>query len=119
MVSFFAAFSFLCFEKSSLLTRTLVAVVLTTVAVLIMWCVFDSWRQSSDWDWDWLPSWKSWLSGPAGHWNAQENEENEAQQGEAEAESEPKKRWWSVFWVFFIRRFRKGSYDSERTVTHA
>ncbi|KAJ7892764.1 hypothetical protein B0H14DRAFT_3427700 [Mycena olivaceomarginata] len=97
MVSFFAAFSFLCFEKSSLLTRTLVAVVLTTVAVLIMWCVFDSWRQSSDWDWDWLPSWKSWLPGPAGH--SQENEENEAQQGEAEAESEPKKRWWSVFWV--------------------
>ncbi|KAJ7359252.1 hypothetical protein DFH08DRAFT_1074779 [Mycena albidolilacea] len=117
MVSFFAAFSFLCFEKSSLLTRTLVAVVLTTVAALIMWCVFDSWRQSSDWDWDWLPSWKSWLPGPAGH--SQENEENEAQQGEAEAESEPKKRWWSVFWVFFIRRFRKGSYDSERTVTHA
>ncbi|KAJ7126104.1 hypothetical protein C8R44DRAFT_874477 [Mycena epipterygia] len=50
MVSFLAAFSFMCFENSSLVTRTLVAVLLATVAALILWCVFAEW-ESADWDW--------------------------------------------------------------------
>jgi len=50
MVFFLAAFSFMCFERSSIFTRTLVAVVWTAVATLILWCVFNSF-ESSDWDW--------------------------------------------------------------------
>jgi hypothetical protein len=50
MISFLTAFFFMCFGNSSLLARTLVAVVCTAFATLILQCAFDSWRQSRDWD---------------------------------------------------------------------
>ncbi|KAJ7116037.1 hypothetical protein C8R44DRAFT_880416 [Mycena epipterygia] len=50
MVLFLAAFSFMCFENSSLVTRALVAVLWGTVAALILWCIFTAW-ESGDWDW--------------------------------------------------------------------
>ncbi|KAJ6488057.1 hypothetical protein C8R45DRAFT_265104 [Mycena sanguinolenta] len=118
MVSFLAAFSFMCFQKSSLLTRTLVAVVWTAVAALILWCVFNSWERS---DWDWLRDMVSCSS-------LRSSEEEEAQEGEATQQDDvksavtaelglkPKKRRWVPSWP--IISLRKGSYDSERTVTN-
>ncbi|KAJ6595613.1 hypothetical protein DFH09DRAFT_1357542 [Mycena vulgaris] len=50
MISFLAAFSFMCFERSSVVTRTLIAVLWTAVAALILWCIFTAW-ESGDWDW--------------------------------------------------------------------
>ncbi|KAJ7892760.1 hypothetical protein B0H14DRAFT_956776 [Mycena olivaceomarginata] len=79
MISFLAAFFFMCFENSSLLARTLVAVVCTAVATLILRCAFDSWRQSRDWDW--LHALISWYD---------------------EAQSELQ-AWWAVLWAFARR----------------
>ncbi|KAJ7220799.1 hypothetical protein GGX14DRAFT_432111 [Mycena pura] len=41
MVSFLAAFSFMCFGNANFVTRTLVAVIWGIVAVLILWCIFN------------------------------------------------------------------------------
>ncbi|KAF7360414.1 hypothetical protein MVEN_00771400 [Mycena venus] len=114
MVSFLAAFSFMCFEHSSLVTRTLVAVVWTAVAALILWCIFNSWESS---DWDWLRGLVS-LSCFRG---AADDGEAPAQQDEAKSavtveSKQPKKRRWSVLWPSIT--LRKGSWDSERTVTN-
>ncbi|KAJ7126106.1 hypothetical protein C8R44DRAFT_874479 [Mycena epipterygia] len=110
MVSFLAAFSFMCFENSSLVTRTLVAVLWGTVAALILWCVFTAWESS---DWDWLR--RLW---PCGAAVGEEEEEAEADAVEEEkksiASSKPRKRrWWPSITL------RKGSYDSQRTMTNA
>ncbi|KAJ7266926.1 hypothetical protein B0H12DRAFT_1320913 [Mycena haematopus] len=102
MVSFLAAFSFMCFQESSLLTRTLVAVVWAAVAALILWCVFNSWESS---DWDWLQA---------------EDEGDATQQEETKSvvtsETKPKKKRWTMSWP--IIALRKESYDSDRTVTN-
>ncbi|KAJ7485412.1 hypothetical protein FB451DRAFT_56285 [Mycena latifolia] len=50
MVSFLAAFTFMCFENASLVTRTLVGVLWAAVAALILWCIFSTW-ESGTWDW--------------------------------------------------------------------
>ncbi|KAF7361113.1 hypothetical protein MSAN_01143000 [Mycena sanguinolenta] len=49
MVSFLTAFSFACFQKTSLITRTLVAVVWGIVAAFILWCAFKLWETRSCW----------------------------------------------------------------------
>ncbi|KAF7301303.1 hypothetical protein MIND_00695300 [Mycena indigotica] len=53
MVSFLAAFSFMCFDASDLKTRSLVAVLFAAIASLILWCIFNDW-QTSVIDWEWL-----------------------------------------------------------------
>ncbi|KAF8190343.1 hypothetical protein K438DRAFT_922970 [Mycena galopus ATCC 62051] len=112
MVSFLVAFSFMCFQKSNLLTRTLVGVVWTVVAVLILWCVFNSWEQS---DWAGLRSLGSCFRCPAD----QEDESAAPQQDETNSavmsESKPKKRLWAGLWS---KAIWKRSYDSERTATN-
>ncbi|KAF8190319.1 hypothetical protein K438DRAFT_1831838 [Mycena galopus ATCC 62051] len=113
MVSFLAAFSFMCFQNSNLLTRTLVAVVWAAVAALILWCVFNSWEER---DWAWLRSLGSCFRCPA----EQEDESAVPQQDEAKSavlsESTFKKRLWSGLWPSSTAR--KESYDSERTATN-
>ncbi|KAJ7792414.1 hypothetical protein B0H14DRAFT_2470155 [Mycena olivaceomarginata] len=122
MVSFLAAFSFMCFQNSNLLTRTLVAVVWAAVAALILWCVFNSWESS---DWDWLhglvsvPScFSSSPADEASSVNQQDDTKSAASVTESNAEPKPKKRRWTVTvpsWAAAIT-LRKGSWDSERTV---
>ncbi|KAJ6595617.1 hypothetical protein DFH09DRAFT_1135118 [Mycena vulgaris] len=50
MVSFLAAFSFMCFESSSVVTPALSDVLWPAVLALILWCILTAW----DGDWDWL-----------------------------------------------------------------
>jgi hypothetical protein len=124
MVSFLAAFSFMCFQNSNLLTRTLVAVVWAAVAALILWCVFNSW-ESSDWDWlhDLVSVPSCFSSSPADEAssvNQQDDTKSAASVTESNAEPKPKKRRWTVTvpsWAAAIT-LRKGSWDSERTVTN-
>ncbi|KAJ7359250.1 hypothetical protein DFH08DRAFT_406908 [Mycena albidolilacea] len=123
MVSFLAAFAFMCFRNSNLLTRTLVGVVLAAVATLILWCVYNSW-ESSAWDWlhDLVPV-PSCFSSPADDASSgdQQDDVKSAASVAAESNSEPKpkKRGWTVTvpsWAAIT--IRKRSYDSERTVTN-
>jgi hypothetical protein len=100
MVSFLAAFFFMCFQNSNLLTRTLVAVVWATVAAFILWCVYNSWESSG---WDWLhdlvsvPSWfSSPLTGEASSGDQQDDTRSAASVAESNAEPKPKKRRWTV-----------------------
>ncbi|KAF7344557.1 hypothetical protein MSAN_01937600 [Mycena sanguinolenta] len=115
MVSFLAAFSFMCFQNSNLLTRTLVAVVWTAVAALILWCVFHAWEGSG---WDWLPDFFSCLRCPPVE--EEDPEVAATQQDETKSavtsELKPKKRRWVPSWP--IITLRKESYDSDRTVTN-
>ncbi|KAJ7037862.1 hypothetical protein C8F04DRAFT_1090422 [Mycena alexandri] len=128
MVSFLAAFSFMCFENSDLLTRSMVAVLWAAVAVLILWCIVTAW-ESSDWDWlrslfcwpsvSCLPSINSCLR-PAP--DEDEDVDMDAAQDEAKStvsRSEPKparKRRWA--WPLMSMTLRQGSLDSQRTVTN-
>ncbi|KAJ7512644.1 hypothetical protein B0H11DRAFT_1946655 [Mycena galericulata] len=117
MVSFLAAFSFMCFEDADLITRTLVAIVWAAVAALILWCVFTAWESG---DWDFLR--RLWCFGS---WGAAAAEGEEEQQGEAGDEPEPKSAVESEpskprrrLWAWPSITLRKGSWDSERTVTN-
>ncbi|KAJ6588850.1 hypothetical protein B0H19DRAFT_1248446 [Mycena capillaripes] len=93
MVSFLVAFLLMCFEKSNLVTRTLVAVIWTVVAVLILWCVFTVW-EGGDWDWprDLLSYWRP--SADAG----EEGQGDAVQDGATSAvsNSKPWKSWWTI-----------------------
>ncbi|KAJ7359247.1 hypothetical protein DFH08DRAFT_686330, partial [Mycena albidolilacea] len=92
MISFLVAFFFMCFEGSDLLTRTLVAVVWIGVALLILWCVFRSWRQSRDWDW--LYALISSLE------CTDTSEDGESRYDEAQSEPQA---WWAVLRAFTRR----------------
>ena len=120
MVSFLAAFSFMCFENSSLITRALVAVVWAAVAALILWCVFTAWESD---DWDWLRGLFSWRPFPNNDAavDADADGDGDAEVKSALSHSESKKskptrkrRWWPSMSI----NLRKGSVDSERTVTN-
>ncbi|KAJ6621366.1 hypothetical protein B0H10DRAFT_2215293 [Mycena sp. CBHHK59/15] len=107
MVSFLAAFSFMCFERSSLVTRMLVGVLWTAVASLILWCIFSAWETG---DWDWLRR-LACGANPA-------DEEYEAQEEKSQTSDEaPKTKPLKIRWAWPKFTIRKGSYDSERTVT--
>ncbi|KAJ7461632.1 hypothetical protein FB451DRAFT_1268731 [Mycena latifolia] len=106
MVSFLAAFSFMCFQNTNTMTRALVAVLLAAVAALILWCIFTAWESS---DWDWLRSLLCWD-------HATEEDEQQGDVVDTEAKSttsepKPRKRW-----VWPSITLRKESYNSERTV---
>ncbi|KAJ6452222.1 hypothetical protein C8R45DRAFT_1113096 [Mycena sanguinolenta] len=108
MLSFFIAFSSMCFQKTSLPTRTLVAAIWAIVAVLILWCVFYSWESF----WEWLHDVVSCLrSSPE---EETQDETNMTQQDEARSgvRSESKKWRWVVSWpIITIRKM----YDSKRS----
>ncbi|KAJ7640899.1 hypothetical protein DFH06DRAFT_1477813 [Mycena polygramma] len=116
MLSFLAAFSFMCFEQSNLVTRALVAVLWAAVAALILWCVFTAWESG---DWDWLRSLFS-FSCFSCQWRAADAVEDDPVQHEtksasaAGSESKPRKRRWA--WPIISLPLRKESYDSDRTV---
>ncbi|KAJ7185537.1 hypothetical protein C8R46DRAFT_1060915 [Mycena filopes] len=127
MVSFLAAFSFMCFEDSTLTTRSLVGVLWAIVAALILWCVFTAW-ESSDWDWAralfcWPSSIKECLwpaSASSSSDGDAEGVQDEAKSAVSQHESTPARprrrlRW---AWPSVSISLRKGSYDSERTVTN-
>ncbi|KAJ6595706.1 hypothetical protein DFH09DRAFT_145401 [Mycena vulgaris] len=101
MVSFLAAFSFMCFDNSSLITRTLVAILWAAVAALILCCIFTAW-ESGDWD---------WLRGFLRMGHAADAAEEEAN---SPTKSEPQRR---RAWLSFTLRNRSFS-SSERTVTN-
>ncbi|KAJ7138528.1 hypothetical protein C8R43DRAFT_928893 [Mycena crocata] len=115
MVSFLAAFSFMCFENSSLITRTLVGVLWAAVAALILWCIFSAWESWEDGTW-------VWLSGLFSSANADGEEadgqsvaaENEAKSTGSETKKNRKRRW-TLQWPSLSFPLRKGSYDSDRT----
>ncbi|KAJ7754473.1 hypothetical protein B0H16DRAFT_1542487 [Mycena metata] len=123
MVSFLAAFSFMCFENSDLLTRSMVAVLWAAVAVLILWCIVTAW-ESSDWDWlrnlfcwpvSCLPSMDSCLRSAPDEDEDVDAVQDEAKSTVSQSESKParKRRWaWPL-----MSALRQGSLDSERTVT--
>ncbi|KAJ7927518.1 hypothetical protein B0H13DRAFT_1970716 [Mycena leptocephala] len=114
MVSFLAAFSFMCFEHSSLVTRTLVAILWAAVAALILWCVFTAWESG---DWDWLPSLSScWR--PACIANVAEDDQDVAQDETKSVVASESKKPWKSLWTWPVITLRKASYDSERTVTN-
>ncbi|KAJ6473541.1 hypothetical protein C8R47DRAFT_1053619 [Mycena vitilis] len=114
MLSFLAAFSFMCFEQSNLVTRTLVGVLWAAVAALILWCVFTAWESG---DWDWLRSLFSFSCFPC-PWRATGVVEEDPVQHEtksaAGSEPKPRKRRWA--WPILSLPLRKESYDSDRTV---
>jgi hypothetical protein len=114
MVSFLAAFSFMCFEHSSLVTRTLVAILWAAVAALILWCVFTAWESG---DWDWLPSLSScWR--PACIANVAEDDQDATQDETKSVVASESKKPWKSLWTWPVITLRKASYDSERTVTN-
>ncbi|KAF7361085.1 hypothetical protein MSAN_01139600 [Mycena sanguinolenta] len=107
IVFFLTAFSFMCFQNTNLLTRTLVAMVWAVVAALILWCVFNLWETS----WDWLRDLGSWLRRFPTK-GADTIQELEARSG-VTSESKHKKWRWVVSWPTIIL---KETYDSERSV---
>ncbi|KAJ7444796.1 hypothetical protein B0H11DRAFT_437351 [Mycena galericulata] len=116
MVSFFAAFSLMCFEDADRVTRTLVAIVWAAVVALILWCVFTAWESG---DWDFLR--RLWYFGSG---RAAAAEDKEEQQGEAGDEAEPESAGESEQckprrrrWAWPSITLRKGSSDSKRAVT--
>lgn len=121
MVSFLAAFSFMCFENSNFVTRTLVAILWAAVAALILWCIFTAW-ESGDWEWFWggLSCWRP-ASADAdadadegdGDAAAQDKAENEGVKSDAGSEYKPPKRRWTLQSI--AQALRKGSVDSQRT----
>lgn len=114
MVSFLAAFSFMCFEKSSLVTRTLVGALWAVVGALILWCAFAAWESA---DWDWLRRVFAWRS------PAPEVEAASTKAASVKSDSEAGlgrntwRRRWASRWPSLALPLRKTSYDSERTVT--
>jgi len=114
MVSFLAAFSFMCFEDSNLITRTLVAILWGAVAALILWCIFTAWESG---DWDWLRRLWCFVGAAEGEGESEEQDADAAEKpAEADSEYKPRKRRWAV-WPS-INPLRKGSVDSDKTVTN-
>ncbi|KAF7361077.1 hypothetical protein MSAN_01138700 [Mycena sanguinolenta] len=109
MVSFLIAFSFACFQKTSLPTRTLVSVVWAAIAALILWCVFNLWEIVN---WDWLCDLRSWLRFPEREDEADADQQDEARSTVA-SELRPSKWRSAVSWPIII--FRK-MYNSRRSV---
>jgi hypothetical protein len=56
MVTFFVAFFVMCFEKSTVATRFVVAPVSLFCAALVAWCIHVSWEPSETLEW-----WKAQL----------------------------------------------------------
>jgi len=104
MLLFFVAFSFMCFQESSLVTRILVAVLWIVVAALILWCILTLWEGS---DWGWL---KDFF-----------NTENRCEEEEVNVDADPAtpsfkpigKPRWQLQWPSMLR---KTSNDSDQTV---
>ncbi|KAJ7211360.1 hypothetical protein GGX14DRAFT_450025 [Mycena pura] len=114
MVSFLAAFSFMCFENADLITRTLVAILWAAVAALILWCVFNGW-ESGDLDWGWR--WLLGISSANGDSIREEKVDGDAASEDAKSaagQSKPQRRRW--VWPSIMIKLRKGSVDSDRTV---
>jgi hypothetical protein len=89
MSLFFVAFSFMCFQESSLATRLLVAVLLAVVAALIFWCIYTGWEGSG---WGWLKN----------LFHAENPTDVDASSaGEASSSKPVKKRWK---WPSIIRK---------------
>ncbi|KAJ7163940.1 hypothetical protein C8R43DRAFT_1122900 [Mycena crocata] len=98
MVSFLAAFSFMCFENSSFNTRALVGVLLAAVGTLIFWCIFTAWESRE------ISISPEWLRGFL-CWGKSANEAED--QGVAESNI------WKIEWVWrSIARGRR-SYNQE------
>ncbi|KAJ6588818.1 hypothetical protein B0H19DRAFT_220534 [Mycena capillaripes] len=94
MLLFFVAFSFMCFQQSSFVTRMLVGLLWTAVAAFILWCIFIGWEGFSDAD------------------NPADGEEVDASSvGEASGPETLKQRWQ---WPSIL--FRKASTDSDQSV---
>ncbi|KAF7360384.1 hypothetical protein MVEN_00768200 [Mycena venus] len=98
MVSFLAAFSFMCFVRSSALTRALITVVWIAVAALIMWCVSNSFENS---DWDWLRGLLCWRRSAAmdaaGDADATNGENSANEEGQASGARESRNWDWTVY----------------------
>ncbi|KAJ7485389.1 hypothetical protein FB451DRAFT_1127570 [Mycena latifolia] len=110
MVSFLAAFSFMCFENSNLITRTLVGVIWAAVAALILWCIFSAWESGN---WDKLRSLLCWGNTST----AEEQDDSDMVKEEVKSTAQKSRlweRWWA--WLSMVLRERPGVYDSERTV---
>ncbi|KAJ7664315.1 hypothetical protein B0H17DRAFT_1336738 [Mycena rosella] len=110
MVSFLAAFSFMCFANSSTVTRTLVSALWLAVAALILWCMFAAWESS---DWDWLRNMTSCFSSTAEHEEQGDVADDEVKSTASESKQPQKRRWWSSI------ALRQSSCDSDRTMTNA
>ncbi|KAJ7185538.1 hypothetical protein C8R46DRAFT_1060923 [Mycena filopes] len=121
MVSFLAAFLFMCFQDTTLTTRSLVGVLWAAVAALILWCVFMAW-ESSDWDWArallcW-PLSMNWRLRPAsalfsnGDAEGAQDEAGSAvsQHGSTPARPRRRLRW---AWPSVFIPLRTGPYDSD------
>jgi hypothetical protein len=48
MISFLAAFCFMCFQDSSTTTRILVGSLCAAVAILVGWCVWTMWERRKE-----------------------------------------------------------------------
>ncbi|KAJ7359203.1 hypothetical protein DFH08DRAFT_686288, partial [Mycena albidolilacea] len=103
MLLFFVAFSFTCFQDSSLVGRMLIGVLWTTVALLTLWCIFTLWEGSD----------LGWLKGFFGAKNrSQEDVDVDASStGEAPSVQPTRLRWleWRSILV------RKTSNQSDET----
>lgn len=93
MVSFLAAFLFMCFEKSNIATRLLVGLTWAAIAIMIVWCV-----------------WMAWEKRPHDVEDAElDAEENVKQQSDERNDTKAPWKWPSLF-------FRRSSYESDTTV---
>ncbi|KAF7301304.1 hypothetical protein MIND_00695400 [Mycena indigotica] len=118
MVSFLAAFSFLCFLHADLKTRALSAVIWGAVAALILWCAVNGWEKGmGDWEWPFL----SRLFGTKDEEpEAEEDDDDEKSTDEVKKEtasvaSRSKSRTWRWRWPSISIPGRKSSLDSDET----
>ncbi|KAJ7291729.1 hypothetical protein C8J57DRAFT_1273838, partial [Mycena rebaudengoi] len=109
MVSFLAAFSFMCFDDSSIITRLLVGIVWAAVAALILWCIVAAWENGQSREWGWLRHFTCTAS--AGDTADDDDDVSEKAKSETRSSKPPKRKWtWPIITI------RKASWDSERTV---
>ncbi|KAF9467789.1 hypothetical protein BDZ94DRAFT_1247715 [Collybia nuda] len=99
MVSFLAAFMFMCFQNSSISARLLVGIIWALIAVLIAWCIWTAWeRRPQEFDPVSVPEIEE-VEGPSSK--------------DVDHSTQPPKKRWS--WPGLIFR-RSESCDSDVTV---
>ncbi|KAJ7269955.1 hypothetical protein C8J57DRAFT_1227621 [Mycena rebaudengoi] len=98
MVSFLAAFLFMCFQRSDFVTRMLVAMIWVAISALILWCIYNAWENSESRDWDWL---RRLLRGGVSAEEADDG--SEEAELETPSSEQPRKRR-SLLAVFSVRR---------------
>ncbi|KAJ7269953.1 hypothetical protein C8J57DRAFT_1509064 [Mycena rebaudengoi] len=110
MVSFLAAFLFMCFQHSDFVTLKLVVIIWVAISALILWCIYNAWEHSENRHWDWL------LRLLRGGVSAEEADDgSEEAELETPSSEQPKTRR-SLLALFSVRRASRRCPDCARAV---